>query len=69
MKTETLPVGGETFFSIGVSVGFGATGDGSFSIAGSLNKIIPQSQPKYSEDKCWRRCYLTEQGTFKDKHK
>lgn len=52
MKTETLPVGGETFFSTGVSVGFGATGDGSFSIVGSLNKIIPQSQPKYSEDKC-----------------
>lgn len=46
MKTETLPVGGETFCSIGVAVGFGATGDGSFSIVGSLNKIIPQSQPR-----------------------
>lgn len=38
MKTETIPVGGETFCSTGVAVGFGASGDGFFSTAGSLNK-------------------------------
>lgn len=46
MKTETLPVGRLTFCSTGVAVGSGATGDGIFSTAGSLNKTIPQSQPK-----------------------